>query len=87
MVESMDIKEPTSIAEQPPAVLAEFLSKLQAKTFSKLTAVELEDIRIPGTPQIPVLGALQLSAYRERHRRYDFMDGAPRPRPLGRLHS
>lgn len=48
MVESMDIKEPASMAEQSPAVLAEFLSKMQAKTFLNMTAMELEDIRIPG---------------------------------------
>lgn len=45
---SGETSEPASIAAQPPALLAEYLSKLQAKSFSKLTAVELDDIRIPG---------------------------------------
>ncbi|KAJ6547348.1 U3-containing 90S pre-ribosomal complex subunit-domain containing protein [Mycena capillaripes] len=37
-----------SITEQPPHALAEYLSTCQAKTFSsKMSAIELEDIRIP----------------------------------------
>ena len=48
MVESIDVKEQSSVDQQSPAALAEFLARMQAKTFSKMTVMELEDIRIPG---------------------------------------
>lgn len=49
MVEILEVKQQqASIAEQPPAALSDFLSRMQAKTYPKLTAMELEDIRIPG---------------------------------------
>ncbi|KAH8117531.1 U3-containing 90S pre-ribosomal complex subunit-domain containing protein [Phellopilus nigrolimitatus] len=47
LVEGIDANEPISVAARPPALLAEYLSEKQAKSFSKLSAIELEDIRIP----------------------------------------
>ncbi|THG92932.1 hypothetical protein EW145_g8531, partial [Phellinidium pouzarii] len=47
LVEGIDTKEPSSITAQPPAVLAEYLSAMQAKAFSNMSTMELEDIRIP----------------------------------------
>lgn len=47
-MESKEPVEPMSIAAQSPAMLAEYLSSKQAKTFSKMTAIELEDMQIPG---------------------------------------
>ncbi|KAJ7219075.1 U3-containing 90S pre-ribosomal complex subunit-domain containing protein [Mycena pura] len=38
-----------SITEQPPHKLAEYLATLQAKTFSKMSVIELEDMRIPAS--------------------------------------
>ncbi|KAJ4480542.1 U3-containing 90S pre-ribosomal complex subunit-domain containing protein [Lentinula edodes] len=36
-----------SITERPPRELADYLSAMQAKTFTKSTVIELEDMRIP----------------------------------------
>lgn len=36
------------IARQSPSELAEYLTAFQAKSFSRLSRIELEDIRIPG---------------------------------------
>ncbi|KAJ7694149.1 U3-containing 90S pre-ribosomal complex subunit-domain containing protein [Mycena rosella] len=36
-----------SIAEQPPPELAEYLEKMQTKTFAKMSAIELGDMHIP----------------------------------------
>ncbi|KII88958.1 hypothetical protein PLICRDRAFT_109960 [Plicaturopsis crispa FD-325 SS-3] len=47
LVESKEPVEPMSIAAQSPSMLAEYLSSKQAKTFSKMTAIELEDMQIP----------------------------------------
>ena len=34
---------------QPPVLLSDYLSSMQAKTFSKMSGIELTDIQIPGT--------------------------------------
>lgn len=39
----------TSLAAQSPAGLSDFLAAKQAKTFQKMTAMELDDVRIPGS--------------------------------------
>ncbi|KZT28564.1 hypothetical protein NEOLEDRAFT_1228379 [Neolentinus lepideus HHB14362 ss-1] len=39
--------EPVSVAAQPPIQLSEYLSSMQAKTFSKLSSIELGDLQIP----------------------------------------
>ncbi|KAF9533380.1 U3-containing 90S pre-ribosomal complex subunit-domain containing protein [Crepidotus variabilis] len=36
-----------SVAAQPPHELAEYLSSIQVKSFTKLSAIELDDLRIP----------------------------------------
>jgi len=41
----------TSLAAQSPTGLSDFLVAKQAKTFSKMTAMELDDVRIPGSDQ------------------------------------
>ena len=51
LLETTFVPEPESIAAQSPTLLADYLAKYQMKTFSKLSAVELEDIRIPGTQE------------------------------------
>lgn len=48
LVEGLDSIEPQSIAAQPREIQAQYLAKMHAKSFSKLSAMELEDIRIPG---------------------------------------
>lgn len=51
--ETQDEKYPL-IALQSPSELAEYLAGSQARSFSKLSRVELEDIRIPGVwPESP----------------------------------
>ncbi|KAL5529067.1 hypothetical protein ACEPAG_5041 [Sanghuangporus baumii] len=47
LVEALESNEPVSIASQPPSLQAEYLAKKQAKSFSKLSSVELDDMRIP----------------------------------------
>jgi protein CMS1 len=41
--------EPISMAAQPPHVLAEYLSSMQAKTCSTMSRIELEDMQITGS--------------------------------------
>jgi len=40
--------EPPSVASQAPPDVAVYLSTQQAKAFSKLSILELEELRIPG---------------------------------------
>ena len=40
--------EAPSIVAQQPAMLVDYLSSMQAKTFSKMSGIELADIQIPG---------------------------------------
>jgi protein CMS1 len=47
LVESSDTVEPASITAQSPATLQSYLSAKQAKTFSTMSALELEDMQIP----------------------------------------
>jgi protein CMS1 len=49
LVETVDAIEPTSIAAQSPVMLADYLSSMQAKTFSTLSPIELGDMQIPET--------------------------------------
>ncbi|KAJ7109164.1 U3-containing 90S pre-ribosomal complex subunit-domain containing protein [Mycena epipterygia] len=42
-----DVGLERSITEQPPHELAEYLSTMQSKTFSKMSAIELGDMQIP----------------------------------------
>lgn len=44
----MDVIEPASIAAQSPLMLLDYLSSMQAKTFSTMSAIELGDMQIPG---------------------------------------
>lgn len=44
-----EVMDTSPTAAQPPVMLADYLSSMQAKTFSKMSAIELTDIQIPGT--------------------------------------
>lgn len=46
-MEAQDEQSPL-IAQQSPLELAEYLAGSQAKSFFRLSRIELEDIRIPG---------------------------------------
>jgi len=47
LAESLDTVEPASITAQSPAALQSYLSAKQARTFSTMSALELEDMQIP----------------------------------------
>ncbi|KAF7791247.1 hypothetical protein EIP86_002261 [Pleurotus ostreatoroseus] len=47
VVETTDPIEQPSPAAQPPSLLVDYVSSLQAKTFSKMSGIELNDIQIP----------------------------------------
>ncbi|KAI0721556.1 U3-containing 90S pre-ribosomal complex subunit-domain containing protein [Cerioporus squamosus] len=49
LAEAMEPVEPPSVAAQPPVVLADYISSMQAKTFSKMSGIELADMQIPET--------------------------------------
>ncbi|KAJ3476337.1 hypothetical protein NLI96_g11222 [Meripilus lineatus] len=49
VVQATESIDHTSIAAQPPVLLSDYLSSMQAKTFSKMSGIELTDIQIPGT--------------------------------------
>ncbi|CDO70702.1 hypothetical protein BN946_scf184798.g17 [Trametes cinnabarina] len=47
LAETAEPVELPSIAAQPPVMLADYLSSLQAKTFSDMSGIELADMQIP----------------------------------------
>ncbi|OSD02859.1 hypothetical protein PYCCODRAFT_1366981 [Trametes coccinea BRFM310] len=47
LAETVEPVEPPSIAAQPPVMLADYLSTMQAKTFSDMSGIELADMQIP----------------------------------------
>ncbi|KAI0736878.1 U3-containing 90S pre-ribosomal complex subunit-domain containing protein [Fomitopsis betulina] len=47
MSQTLDSAEAPSVAAQPPVLLADYLSSIQAKTFSKMSSIELADVQIP----------------------------------------
>jgi protein CMS1 len=79
----------SSVALQSPAMISEYLSAMQAKSFSKMSVLELQDRLIPGTC---VLGKfsrdvswLTLSG-RELHSGHDCMDGVEELGHVGRFY-
>lgn len=53
LAETTGSKEPQSVATNAPAALEQYLAEMQAKTFSDLSAIELDDRRIPGASSQP----------------------------------
>ncbi|KAI0807232.1 U3-containing 90S pre-ribosomal complex subunit-domain containing protein [Fomes fomentarius] len=49
LAETIEPVETPSVAAQPPVMLADYISSLQAKTFSKMSGIELADVQIPET--------------------------------------
>ena len=49
MNEVHELADPVHLAARPPSAIAEYLSSMQSKAFSKLTKLELQDRLIPGT--------------------------------------
>ncbi|KAI0928324.1 hypothetical protein AcW1_005603 [Taiwanofungus camphoratus] len=47
LAETLDLVHAPSAAAQPPTLLADYMSSIQIKTFSKMSSVELADIQIP----------------------------------------
>ncbi|KAI0646852.1 U3-containing 90S pre-ribosomal complex subunit-domain containing protein [Trametes meyenii] len=47
LAETVEPVEPPSIAAQPPVLLADYISSMQAKTFNELSGIELADVQIP----------------------------------------
>lgn len=69
MTETLDPVEAPSIAAQPPVLLADYLSSMQAKTFSKMSSIELADVQIPGTCAfIPPRSMISMLTPRQRAR-------------------
>jgi protein CMS1 len=48
LAETSDVVEPDSITAQSPVALQAYLASKQAKTFSTMSALEMEDLQIPG---------------------------------------
>ena len=48
LAEAMEPAEQPSPAAQPPILLVDYVSSMQAKSFSKMSGIELADIQIPG---------------------------------------
>lgn len=58
--ETIEPGDHPSVASRSPAIMSEYLSAMQAKTFSKMSALELQDRQIQG---------------RQFHSGHDYMDG------------
>lgn len=89
VAESLEIIQPPSIAAQPPAMLVDYLSSMQAKTFSKMSGIELTDIQIPGKEMrfSSCREYLIQSADREFGSGYDTMEWIQEPGPAGGLYN
>ena len=48
LAEAVEAVEPPSLSAQPPVMLADYITSMQAKTFSKMSGIELADMQIPG---------------------------------------
>jgi hypothetical protein len=57
LVENLEVSDPDSIASNPPEVLADYLAGLQAKVFTEMSEVELNDIRIQGMRSQHLVGS------------------------------
>lgn len=60
LIETTESGDLTSVALRSPGMISEYLSIMQARSFSKISALELQDRHIPG---------------REFHSGHDYMDG------------
>ncbi|KAH9946292.1 U3-containing 90S pre-ribosomal complex subunit-domain containing protein [Epithele typhae] len=49
VAEAIEPVQPPSVSAQPPVMLADYISSMQAKTFSKMSGIELADMQIPET--------------------------------------
>ncbi|KAI0637193.1 U3-containing 90S pre-ribosomal complex subunit-domain containing protein [Trametes polyzona] len=47
LAETLEPVEPPSVAAQPPVLLADYISSMQAKTFNEMSGIELADMQIP----------------------------------------
>ncbi|EJF65662.1 hypothetical protein DICSQDRAFT_49956, partial [Dichomitus squalens LYAD-421 SS1] len=47
LAETVEPVEAPSIAAQPPVLLVDYITSMQAKTFSKMSGIELADVQIP----------------------------------------
>lgn len=48
LIETTELGDLTSVALRSPGMICEYLSALQARSFSKMSALELQDRHIPG---------------------------------------
>ena len=88
MVESTEVVAPASITMQPPLALSDYLSSMQAKTYPKMSAIELADIQIPGKgAPFPYHRTISFHAIdRERDSGYHIVDGFQEFGPVGGIH-
>lgn len=85
LAETLEIVQPPTVAAQSPSMLVDYLSSMQAKTFSKMSGVELMDIQIPGK-ESHLCGCRECliqKADREFNSGYDDMEWVPEPGPGG----
>ena len=67
LAETIEPVEPPSIAAQPSVMLADYISSMQAKSFSKMSGIELADVQIPGEYQSgSCIGAFLVLTRRQR---------------------
>ncbi|KAJ3556636.1 hypothetical protein NM688_g1911 [Phlebia brevispora] len=71
VAETTEPAETPSVAAQPPSLLVDYVSSMQAKTFSKMSGIELADIQIPD---------------RDFNSGHDDMDGIEESRPAQTLY-
>jgi len=68
LAETLEPIEAPSVAAQAPVLVADYISSMQAKTFSKMSSIELADIQIPD---------------RELYNRHDAVDWIQESGPAG----
>jgi hypothetical protein len=52
MAEATELVRPISLAAAPPLELSDYLCAKQLKTFSKMSDIELMDMRLPGISEL-----------------------------------
>ncbi|TCD66458.1 hypothetical protein EIP91_001338 [Steccherinum ochraceum] len=80
VAESTEVIPTASVSMQPPLALSDYLSSMQAKTFSKMSAIELADIQIP---ENAIADTTMWTGSRNLDQLVDFITKAQRPKYNG----
>ncbi|KAI0818866.1 U3-containing 90S pre-ribosomal complex subunit-domain containing protein [Irpex lacteus] len=73
LAETLTPIEAPSVVAQQPAMLVDYLSSMQAKTFSKMSGIELTDIQIPEQTESSIVDTTRWNGSRNLDQLVDFI--------------